>query len=84
MMRMLEGERYKANEIYNDFKFIIGKIEDIAKNNSAYLSNIYSIFSLFKQKRLMGVVDLSQRGYQGCGRPYPTVSNCVRQDITRI
>ena len=25
MMRMLEGERYKANEIYRDFKFIIGE-----------------------------------------------------------
>ena len=54
IMRMLEGERYKANEIYRDFKFIIVEIEDIAKNNGCYLSNIYSIFSLFKQKRLMG------------------------------
>jgi hypothetical protein len=25
IMRMLEGERYKANEIYRDFKFIIGE-----------------------------------------------------------
>jgi hypothetical protein len=61
-MRMLEGERYNANEIYRDFKFIIGEIEDIAKNNGGYLSNIYSIFSLFKQKRLMGGGARPQRG----------------------
>ena len=76
MMRMLEGERYNANEIYRDFKFIIGEIEDIAKNNGCYLSNIYSIFCLFKQKRLAGEAarefggDLGQRGITSILRVY--------------
>ena len=58
IFKMLDGKKYKATEIYNDFKFITVEIEDIAKNNSGYLSNIYSIFSLFKQKRLMGIRDI--------------------------
>ena len=70
MMRMLEGERYKANEIYRDFKFIIGEIEDIAKNNGCYLSNIYSIFSLFKQKRLMGIRDTIYPYFRAQGEQY--------------
>ena len=70
MMRMLEGERYNANEIYRDFKFIIGEIEDIAKNNGCYLSNIYSIFSLFKQKRLMGIRDTIYPYFRAQGEQY--------------
>ena len=70
IFKMLDGKRYKATDIYNDFKFITEEIEDIAKNNSGYLSNIYSIFSLFKQKRLMSIRDIIYPYFKAQGEQY--------------
>ena len=70
IFKMLEGKRYKGTEIYNDFKFIEKRIEEIARDNGGYLSNIYSIFSMFKQKRLMGIRDKIYPYFRAQGEQY--------------
>ena len=70
IIKMLEGKKYSANVIYKDFKFIISDIENIAINNTGYLSNIYSIFSLFKQKRLIKIRDVVYPYFKAHGEQY--------------
>lgn len=70
IFKMLDGKKYNATQVYNDFKFIITDIENIAKNNGVYLSNIYSIFSLFKQKRLMSIRDIIYPYFKTQGEQY--------------
>jgi hypothetical protein len=70
IFKMLEGKRYKATEIYKDFKFIEIRIEEIARDNGGYLSNIYSIFSMFKQKRLIGIRDKIYPYFRAQGEQY--------------
>jgi len=70
IFKMLDGKKYKATEIYKDFKFIIVEIEEIGKNNSGYLSNLYSIFSLFKQKRMNEIRDVIYPYFKAQGVQY--------------
>jgi hypothetical protein len=70
IFKMLDGKRYRCTEIYKDFKFIKERIEEIGRDNSGYLSNIYSIFSMFKQKRLMGIRDTIYPYFRAQGEQY--------------
>ena len=70
IFKMLDGKRYRATEIYKDFKFIKERIEEIGRDNSGYLSNIYSIFSMFKQKRLTEIRDRIYPYFRAQGEQY--------------
>lgn len=70
IFKMLEGKRYRGTEIYKDFKFIKERIEEIGRYNSGYLSNIYSIFSMFKQKRLIEIRDSIYPYFRAQGEQY--------------
>jgi len=70
IFKMLEGKRYRCTEIYKDFKFIKERIEEIGRDNSGYLSNIYSIFSMFKQKRLTEIRDMIYPYFRAQGEQY--------------
>lgn len=70
IFKMLDGKRYRGTEIYKDFKFIKERIEEIGRDNSGYLSNIYSIFSMFKQKRLTEIRDRIYPYFRAQGEQY--------------
>ena len=49
---MLNGVKYNSTKLYNQNKYIIDNIKDIATNYSSYLPKLYSIFSRLNGKNL--------------------------------
>ncbi len=52
ILKMLNGVKYNSTKLYNQNKYIIDNIKDIATNYSSYLPKLYSIFSRLNGKNL--------------------------------
>lgn len=52
ILKLLNGVKYNSTKLYNQNKYIIDNIKDIATNYSSYLPKLYSIFSRLNGKNL--------------------------------
>ncbi len=52
VLKMLNGVKYNSTKLYNQNKYFINNIKDIATNYSSYLPKLYSIFSRLNGKNL--------------------------------